>query len=145
MRHRVSGRKLNRTTSHLLAMLSNMSVSLIQHEQINTTLPKAKELRPFVEKLITVAKKGNLNARRYLISKIKNELAVEKLMTTLAPRYAERHGGYIRILKAGFRYGDMAPMAYIEFVDRNIESKGKEFKALKNDSRNAKLIAEQSN
>ncbi|BAG40527.1 50S ribosomal protein L17 [Orientia tsutsugamushi] len=145
MRHRVSGRKLNRTTSHLLAMLANMSVSLIQHEQINTTLPKAKELRPFVEKLITVAKKGNLNARRYLISKIKNELAVEKLMTTLAPRYAERHGGYIRILKAGFRYGDMAPMAYIEFVDRNIESKGKEFKALKNDSRNAKLIAEQSN
>lgn len=145
MRHRVSGRKLNRTTSHLLAMLSNISVSLIQHEQINTTLPKAKELRPFVEKLITVAKKGNLNARRYLISKIKNELAVEKLMTTLAPRYAGRHGGYIRILKAGFRYGDMAPMAYIEFVDRNIESKGKEFKALKNDSRNAKLIAEQSN
>ncbi|WP_371219799.1 50S ribosomal protein L17 [Orientia tsutsugamushi] len=145
MRHRVSGRKLNRTTSHLLAMLANMSVSLIQHEQINTTLPKAKELRPFVEKLITVAKKGNLNARRYLISKIKNKLAVEKLMTTLAPRYAERHGGYIRILKAGFRYGDMAPMAYIEFVDRNIESKGKEFKALKNDSRNAKLIAEQSN
>ncbi|KJV56794.1 50S ribosomal protein L17 [Orientia tsutsugamushi] len=145
MRHRVSGRKLNRTTSHLLAMLANMSVSLIQHEQINTTLPKAKELRPFVEKLITVAKKGNLNARRYLISKIKNELAVEKLMTTLAPRYAERHGGYIRILKAGFRYGDMAPMAYIEFVDRNIESKGKEFKALKNDSKNAKLIAEQSN
>lgn len=145
MRHRVSGRKLNRTTSHLLAMLANMSVSLIQHEQINTTLPKAKELRPFVEKLITVAKKGNLNARRYLISKIKNELAVEKLITTLAPRYAERHGGYIRILKAGFRYGDMAPMAYIEFVDRNIESKGKEFKALKNDSKNAKLIAEQSN
>ncbi|KJV75952.1 50S ribosomal protein L17 [Orientia tsutsugamushi] len=145
MRHRVSGRKLNRTTSHLLAMLANMSVSLIQHEQINTTLPKAKELRPFVEKLITVAKKGNLNARRYLISKIKSELAVEKLMTTLAPRYAERHGGYIRILKAGFRYGDMAPMAYIEFVDRNIESKGKEFKALKNDSKNAKLIAEQSN
>ncbi|CAM79418.1 50S ribosomal protein L17 [Orientia tsutsugamushi] len=145
MRHRVSGRKLNRTTSHLLAMLANMSVSLIQHEQINTTLPKAKELRPFVEKLITVAKKGNLNARRYLISKIKNEIAVEKLMTTLAPRYAERHGGYIRILKAGFRYGDMAPMAYIEFVDRNIESKGKEFKALKNDARNAKLIAEQSN
>lgn len=145
MRHRVSGRKLNRTTSHLLAMLANMSVSLIQHEQINTTLPKAKELRPFVEKLITVAKKGNLNARRYLISKIKNELAVEKLMTTLAPRYAERHGGYIRILKAGFRYGDMAPMAYIEFVDRNIESKGKEFKALKNDSKNAKLIAEQYN
>lgn len=145
MRHRVSGRKLNRTTSHLLAMLANMSVSLIQHEQINTTLPKAKELRPFVEKLITVAKKGNLNARRYLISKIKNELAAEKLMTTLAPRYAERHGGYIRILKAGFRYGDMAPMAYIEFVDRNIESKGKEFKALNNDSKNAKLIAEQSN
>lgn len=145
MRHRVSGRKLNRTTSHLLAMLANMSVSLIQHEQINTTLPKAKELRPFVEKLITVAKKGNLNARRYLISKIKSELAVEKLITTLAPRYAERHGGYIRILKAGFRYGDMAPMAYIEFVDRNIESKGKEFKALKNDSKNAKLIAEQSN
>ncbi|SPR11360.1 50S ribosomal protein L17 [Orientia tsutsugamushi] len=145
MRHRVSGRKLNRTTSHLLAMLANMSVSLIQHEQINTTLPKAKELRPFVEKLITVAKKGNLNARRYLISKIKHELAVEKLMTTLASRYAERHGGYIRILKAGFRYGDMAPMAYIEFVDRNIESKGKEFKALKNDYKNAKLIAEQSN
>lgn len=90
-------------------------------------------------------KKGNLNARRYLISKIKHELAVEKLMTTLASRYAERHGGYIRILKAGFRYGDMAPMAYIEFVDRNIESKGKEFKALKNDYKNAKLIAEQSN
>ncbi len=125
MRHRISGRKLNRTTSHLQAMLSNMTVSLIQHEQIKTTLPKAKELKPFLEKLITVAKKVDLSSRRYLISKIKNKVAVEKLIT-IAVRYVNRHGGYLRIIKAGFRYGDMAPMAYIEFVDRNCDTKVQE-------------------
>lgn len=125
MRHRVSGRKLNRTTSHLLAMLANMAVSLVQHEQIYTTLPKAKELRPFVEKLVTAAKKQSLHTRRYILSIIKDRLATEKLISVLGQRYQNRNGGYLRIIKAGFRYGDMSPMAYIEFVERNIEAKGK--------------------
>ncbi|KJV55257.1 ribosomal protein L17 [Orientia chuto str. Dubai] len=143
MRHRISGRKLNRTTSHLLAMLSNMAVALIQHEQIKTTLPKAKELKRFIERCITIAKKGSLHDIRNLVSKIKNKYAVRKLITVLALRYANRHGGYTRVLRAGFRYGDMAPMAYIEFVDRNVESKGKELKQNYRDTE--QLVIEQSN
>lgn len=120
MRHAIKGRKLNRTSSHRKSMLMNMAVSLIEHEQIKTTLPKAKELRPFVEKLVTLAKKGDLHARRMLISKLQNKEIVEKLISKLANRYSSRNGGYIRILRNGFRYGDMAPMAIIEFVDNNV-------------------------
>ncbi|MEL6318215.1 MAG: 50S ribosomal protein L17, partial [Pseudomonadota bacterium] len=118
MRHRNAGRKLGRTATHRSAMLANMACSLIEHEQIKTTLPKAKELRPYVEKLITLAKRGDLHARRLAISKIKQEPAVRKLFAVLAERYEDRKGGYTRVLKAGFRYGDMAPMAFIELVDR---------------------------
>ena len=127
MRHLIKGRKLNVTTSHRLAMFANMSVALIQHEQIKTTLPKAKELRSFVEKLVTLAKNGDLAARRRLISKIKDTQAVDKLISNLANRYKTRNGGYIRIIKAGFRFGDMAPVAYIEFIDRDEAAKGKSF------------------
>ena len=125
MRHAKAHRKLNRTWSHRKAMLANMACSLIEHEQIKTTLPKAKELRPYVEKLVTLGKRGDLHARRLVLSKIKQEPAVRKLFATIAERYAERQGGYVRVLKAGFRYGDMAPMAVIEFVDRDSEAKGK--------------------
>ncbi|MBX2856472.1 MAG: 50S ribosomal protein L17 [Rhodobacteraceae bacterium] len=125
MRHAKAHRKLNRTWSHRKAMLANMACSLIEHEQIKTTLPKAKELRPYVEKLVTLAKRGDLHARRLVLSKIKQEPAVKKLFSDVAGRYAERKGGYLRVLKAGFRYGDMAPMAMIEFVDRNLDAKGK--------------------
>ncbi len=124
MRHGIARRKLNRTSSHRTAMLANMSAALIKHEQITTTLPKAKELRPFVEKLVTLGKKGTLHARRQAISKVRDEKMVAKLFDTLAPRYDERNGGYIRVLKAGFRYGDSAPMAVIEFVDRDESAKG---------------------
>ena len=124
MRHAKAGRKLNRTSSHRKAMFANMSASLIEHEQIVTTLPKAKELRPIVEKLVTLGKRGNLHARRQAISAIKDETQVKKLFDTIAPRYAERNGGYIRIMKAGFRYGDNAPMAVIEFVDRDVDARG---------------------
>ena len=124
MRHRNARRKLNRTWSHRKAMLANMACSLIEHEQIKTTLPKAKELRPYVEKLVTLAKSGTLHDRRNAMSKIQQEDAVAKLFSTLAERYADRQGGYIRVLKAGFRYGDMAPMAVIEFVNRDEEAKG---------------------
>lgn len=120
MRHQLSGRKLNRTKSHRQALFSNMSVSLLMYEQIKTTLPKAKELRPIVEKLITMGKNGSLHQRRLLISKLKDADVANKVMTTLADRYKDRQGGYIRILKAGFRYGDAAPMAIIELVDREI-------------------------
>lgn len=125
MRHGIGRRKLNRTSQHRKAMLANMASSLIEHEQIQTTLPKAKELRPFVERLITLAKKGDLASRRLAISRIRNVEMVGKLFDTLGPRYAERQGGYIRVLKAGFRYGDAAPMAVIEFVDRDESAKGK--------------------
>lgn len=125
MRHGIGRRKLNRTSQHRLAMLANMASSLIEHEQIQTTLPKAKELRPFVERLVTLAKKGDLAARRLAISRIRNVEMVRKLFDELGPRYAERPGGYIRVLKAGFRYGDAAPMAVIEFVDRDEEAKGR--------------------
>jgi large subunit ribosomal protein L17 len=124
MRHGNSGRKLNRTASHRKAMFANMSASLITHEQIVTTLPKAKELRPIVEKLITLGKRGDLHARRLVIAQIRDEDAAKRLFDTVAPRYSERHGGYLRIMKAGFRHGDNAAMAVIEFVDRDVAAKG---------------------
>ena len=124
MRHGNSGRKLNRTASHRKAMFANMSAALIKHEQIVTTLPKAKDLRPIVEKLITLGKRGDLHARRQAIARMRDEDQVRKLFAVLGPRYAERQGGYIRIMKAGFRYGDNAPMAVIEFVDRDVNAKG---------------------
>jgi large subunit ribosomal protein L17 len=125
MRHGRHGRKLNRTSSHRKAMLANMAAALVKHEQISTTLPKAKELRPYVEKLVTLGKRGDLHARRLLIAK--TDLATtSKLIDVLAPRYAERPGGYIRVLKAGFRLGDNAPMAVIEFVDRDVGAKGQD-------------------
>ena len=126
MRHGAAYRKLGRTASHRQAMFANMAASLIKHEQITTTLPKAKELRPFVEKLVTLGKKGDLHSRRQAISHVRDVTQVGKLFETLAPRYAERNGGYIRIMKAGFRHGDNAPMAVIEFVDRDAEAKGKD-------------------
>lgn len=124
MRHKIAGRKLNRTSSHRTAMFANMAVALVTHEQIKTTLPKAKELRRYVEKLVTTARSADLPSRRKLISIIKDKVAVEKLISVLGPRYKARPGGYTRILKAGFRFGDMAPVAYIEFVDRNPDVKG---------------------
>ncbi|MGN6583864.1 MAG: 50S ribosomal protein L17 [Rhizobiaceae bacterium] len=124
MRHGRSGRRLNRTVSHRKALFSNMAASLIEHEQITTTLPKAKELRPIVEKLVTLGKRGDLHARRQAIATIKSDALVKRLFDTIAPRYAERHGGYLRIMKAGFRQGDNAAMAVIEFVDRDTNAKG---------------------
>ena len=126
MRHGYAHRKLGRTTSHRTAMFANMAASLIKHEQIVTTLPKAKELRPFVEKLVTLAKKGDLHARRIAISRVRDVDQVGKLFATLGPRYVARNGGYIRVLKAGYRHGDNAPMAVIEFVDRDVKEKGKD-------------------
>lgn len=123
MRHGKSGRKLNRTASHRKAMFANMSASLIKYEQITTTLPKAKEIRPIVEKLVTLGKKGSLAARRQAIATITDVALVKKLFDILAPRYATRQGGYLRIMKAGFRTGDNAPMAVIEFVDRDETAK----------------------
>lgn len=117
MRHKIAGRKLNRTSSHRKALFKNLAQALIQHEQIKTTLPKAKELRPVVEKLITLGKKGTLTARRQAISQIQDQGCVSKLIDGLAKRFAGRSGGYTRIMKSGFRYGDNAPMAIIEFVD----------------------------
>ncbi len=124
MRHGNAHRKLGRTSAHRTAMFANMAASLIKHEQIVTTLPKAKELRPFVEKLVTLAKRGDLHARRQAISQVRDITQVGKLFATLGPRYAERQGGYIRVLKAGYRHGDNAPMAVIEFVDRDPDAKG---------------------
>ncbi len=124
MRHRMSGRKLNRTSSHRKAMFGNMACALIKHEQITTTLPKAKDLRPVVEKLVTLGKRGDLHARRQAIRVLGDEKLADKLFTTLAERYAKRAGGYTRVLKAGFRYGDSAPMAMIEFVERDSDAKG---------------------
>jgi len=124
MRHAHGYRKLNRTHEHRKAMLANMACSLIEHEQIKTTLPKAKELKPYVEKLITLAKRGDMHARRLVASRIGQEAAVAKLFETLGARYKERQGGYARVLKAGFRYGDMAPMGIVELVDRDPAAKG---------------------
>jgi large subunit ribosomal protein L17 len=129
MRHGKAHRKLNRTAEHRGAMFANMSAALITHEQVTTTLPKAKELRPIVEKLVTVAKKGDLHARRRAVSQIRDLPAVKKLFDVIGPRYKSRNGGYLRIIKAGFRYGDNAPIAVIEFVDRDVEAKGKEDRA----------------
>ena len=130
MRHGNAGRRFNRTQSHRKAMLANLAISLVEHEQIVTTLPKAKDLRPIVEKLVTIAKKGDLAARRQLASELQNnEIAAKKLFDVLGPRYKERAGGYTRVLKAGFRYGDMAPMAIIEFVERDLSAKGAADKA----------------
>ena len=129
MRHRLSGRKLNRTKSHRRALFANMAVALITHEQIKTTLPKAKDLRPVVEKLITLGKRGDLHARRQAIAEVRDEAAVKKLFDVLAERYKDRQGGYTRVLKAGFRFGDAAPMAVIELVDRDESAKGAEDKA----------------
>jgi len=129
MRHGMQGRKLNRTSSHRKAMFSNMAVSLLTHEQIKTTLPKAKDLRPYVEKLITLGKRGDLHARRQAISILRDDKVVAKLFGEIADRYKERSGGYTRVLKAGFRYGDAAPVAVIELVDRNPEAKGAEDRA----------------
>ncbi|MCE6950434.1 50S ribosomal protein L17 [Cereibacter sphaeroides] len=129
MRHARGYRRLNRTHEHRKALFANMAGSLIEHEQIKTTLPKAKELRPIIEKLVTLAKRGDLHARRQAAAQLKEDRHVERLFAILGPRYAERAGGYVRVLKAGFRYGDMAPMAIIEFVDRDPNAKGAADKA----------------
>ena len=124
MRHGIAHRKLNRTASHRKAMFANMAASLIEHEQIVTTLPKAKEMKPFMDKLITLAKRGDLHARRQAISKVRNEEAVRKLFDVFGERYKDRDGGYTRVLKAGFRHGDNAPRAVIELVDRDEDARG---------------------
>jgi large subunit ribosomal protein L17 len=124
MRHGMSGRKLNRRSQHRKAMFSNMAAALIKHEQIKTTLPKAKELRSVVDKLITLGKKGSLHDRRRAYAFLRDDATTAKLFETLGPRYMERNGGYTRVLKAGFRYGDAAPMAVIELVDRDVDAKG---------------------
>ncbi len=126
MRHNMSGRSFSRQSGHRKAMFKNLAQALIKHEQINTTLPKAKDLRPVVEKLITLGKKGSLHARRLVFAQLRDEAATKKLFDVLAPRYAARKGGYTRILKAGFRYGDVAAMAVIEFIDRDVDAKGKD-------------------
>jgi len=127
MRHRMSGRKLNRTSSHRKALFGNMAAALIKHEQIKTTLPKAKELRSVVDKLITLGKRGDLHARRIAVSRLHGDKKLaDKLFSTLADRYRDRPGGYTRIVKAGFRYGDSAPMAVIELVDRDPDAKGQD-------------------
>ncbi|WP_336946648.1 50S ribosomal protein L17 [Asaia sp. BMEF1] len=126
MRHGVAGRKLNVTSTHRAAMFRNMAVAIIKHEQITTTLPKAKEIRPVVEKLITLGKRGTLHARRQAFAQLRDETIVTKLFSTIAERYQGRSGGYTRVLKAGVRYGDNADMAVVEMVDRDVDAKGKD-------------------
>ena len=126
MRHGIAGRKLSKTTTHRKAMFSNMANALIKHEQIKTTLPKAKELRPIVEKLITLGKQGGLANRRLAFAQLRDDAMVTKLFTTLADRYKDRQGGYCRVLKAGFRYGDAAAMGVIELMDRDVDAKGQD-------------------
>ena len=126
MRHGKSGRKLNRTASHRKAMFANMAAALIKHEQIITTLPKAKEMRPIIEKLITLAKRGDLHARRQAIAQIRDKEQAKKLFDVLGERYKDRAGGYARVMRAGFRYGDSAPMAVLELVDRDESERGKD-------------------
>jgi large subunit ribosomal protein L17 len=126
MRHGKAHRKLNRTAEHRRAMFGNMAAALIKHEQIVTTVPKAKELRPIVEKLVTLGKRGDLHARRQAIAAMRDPPMVKKLFEVLGPRYRERNGGYTRVLKAGFRYGDSAALAVVEFVDRDVDAKGKD-------------------
>lgn len=126
MRHGFAHRKLNRTAEHRRAMFANLAAALIKHEQITTTLPKAKDLRPIVEKLVTLGKRGGLHARRQAVSEIRDAAMVKKLFEVLGPRYKTRNGGYTRVMKAGFRYGDSAPLAVIEFVDRDVAAKGQD-------------------
>jgi large subunit ribosomal protein L17 len=126
MRHGRGHRKLGRTSEHRIALFANMMAALIKHEQIVTTLPKAKELRPVMEKVVTLAKRGDLHARRQAVSKVRDVAMVKKLFEVIGPRYKDRNGGYTRIMKAGFRYGDNAPQAVIEFVDRDVEARGKD-------------------
>ena len=126
MRHGIAHRKLGRTSAHRTAMFANMSASLIKHEQIVTTLPKAKDLRPIVEKLVTLGKRGDLHARRQAIAEMRDIAMVKKLFDVIGPRYKDRNGGYTRVLKAGYRYGDSAAVAVIEFVERDVDAKGKE-------------------
>ncbi len=126
MRHGFAHRRFNRSSEHRKAMFANMAAALIKHEQIVTTLPKAKDLRPIVEKLVTLGKRGDLHARRQAIAQIRDQDQARKLFEVLGPRYKERNGGYLRIMKAGFRFGDNAPMAVIEFVDRDVDAKGKD-------------------
>ena len=127
MRHRQYGRKLNRTSSHRKAMFGNLAVAILKHEQVRTTLPKAKDARRIVDRMITLGKRGTLHARRQALAALHNDqVIVEKLFSELAERYAERSGGYTRVLKAGFRHGDMAPMAIIELVDRDVDAKGQD-------------------
>ena len=134
MRHRYSGRKLNRTSQHRQMLFRNMAQALIKHEQIVTTLPKAKELRPVVERLITLGKRGDLHARRIAVSRLHGDKKLaDKLFTTLADRYRDRPGGYTRVIKAGFRYGDSAPMAVIEFVDRDEDARGQDSGPVQNE------------
>ena len=133
MRHRYSGRKLNRTSQHRQMLFRNMAQALIKHEQIVTTLPKAKELRPVVERLITLGKRGDLHARRLAHARLRDDAMTRKLFEVLGPRYQERSGGYTRIMKAGFRYGDSAPMAVIEFVDRDEDARGQDSGPVQND------------
>jgi large subunit ribosomal protein L17 len=133
MRHGFRNRRFNRTSEHRKAMFANMAVALIKHEQIVTTLPKAKDLRPVVEKLVTLGKRGDLHARRQAIAQIRDEVIVKKLFDVLGPRYQTRQGGYTRVLKAGFRYGDNAPMAVIEFVDRDVDARGQDSGPTQND------------
>ena len=126
MRHRMAGRKLGRPTAHRSAMFANMAASLLLHEQITTTKPKAKDLRSFVEKMITLGKRGDLHARRLAVAEIRDVAMVKKLFEVIGPRYKDRNGGYTRVLKAGFRYGDNAARAVIEFVDRDVDAKGRD-------------------
>jgi large subunit ribosomal protein L17 len=136
MKHKIKGKKLNRTSSHRKALFKNMAQAIIKHEQIITTLPKAKTMKPIVDKLITLAKKGSLHARRQAFSKLRDEKMVIKLFGTLASRYADRTGGYTRVLKAGFRYGDSAAMAVIELVDRDEDARGKDSGPVQNTTEN---------
>ena len=129
MRHGFAHRRFNRTPEHRRAMFANMAAALIKHEQIVTTLPKAKDLRPIVEKLVTLGKRGDLHARRQAIAEMRDISMVRKLFDVIGPRYKDRHGGYTRVLKAGYRYGDNAPVAVIEFVDRDVDAKGQEDRA----------------
>ena len=141
MRHRKSGRGFSRTSSHRQAMFENMAASLLKHEQIRTTLPKAKDLRPIVERLITLGKRGGLHARRQAIATLGDRALADKLVTTLAERYAARAGGYTRIVKAGFRYGDDAPMAVIELVDRDPDAKGQDSGPVETETEEAEAAA----
>ena len=144
MRHKLSGRKLNRTSSHRKALFSNLVNALIEHEQIKTTLPKAKDLRSLADKMITLGKKNTLSARRQAISFLRSEITAKKLFEILAPRYLKRNGGYTRVLKAGFRHGDAAPMAIIEYVDRDINAKGLKQKTLLAKSKETKTTKQET-